>query len=185
MRIRVSGMTDAELVEHMREHYGSQQIIVWKGEGHRLHGRKMMEAYHDFGLHPRTEPDRPGHIHDGYQHTGWSIPLGANVNGWEQKTPCLCLDPPRHDTTCPGRMGLLVLDPERHGPSAIERLWMGLDQAMDLLQSGECENPEGTKGFARGLACGIATLQSPLSPDIDEVRREAMERWRRRQADAE
>lgn len=67
------------------------------------------------------------------------------------------------------------------GLSILERIWLLLDETMDaLMADGKNAHPQ-TRGQALGLAMAIAVLAHPDLPTVDAVRREAVERWERRQ----
>lgn len=51
--------------------------------------------------------------------------------------------------------------------------WL-LDDVMDELMEGDKANKE----YARGLATAIAVLRNPHSFDVDEVRAQALQRWK-------
>jgi hypothetical protein len=62
------------------------------------------------------------------------------------------------------------------GPSILEMLWEELDAQLSKLM----DMPEQDRAQAAhclGIAKCIAIMQNPYSPDVDAVRREAMERW--------
>jgi hypothetical protein len=75
------------------------------------------------------------------------------------------------------------------GPSIIEKIWAELDQAViesirlkkraDSLGEGEgwTEAIE-EKGRCLGIAESLAIILNPYDPDVNEVRREAMRRYR-------
>lgn len=73
-----------------------------------------------------------------------------------------------------------VLHPNTHRSSPVQRLWAELDDVMDFLMVDDPE-PE-DKARAKALAEAIAMLATPYSeePDIDAVRKEAVERWEQR-----
>ncbi len=98
-------------------------------------------------------------------------------HGWTQRVACKCSEAPEHDKDCMGKFGLTILTGEL-GPSALERLWGGLDEAMELLMGGDSD-PE-TKGMARGLALAIACIVNPAKPNWQAIRKEAVRRWKLR-----
>ncbi len=61
-----------------------------------------------------------------------------------------------------------------------EALWDELDMVVDRIQARVTKGKEPRQkdvGQAQGLAMALAILDSPLEPDIEEVRAVAMERW--------
>lgn len=70
-----------------------------------------------------------------------------------------------------------------HGLSILERLWEQLDLHVAALMDAK-ENPSAIageeaalKGGCLGIAKCIAIMTNPYDPDVDEVRRKAMERY--------
>lgn len=55
-------------------------------------------------------------------------------------------------------------------------MWGQLDRCMDDLIDGESEHPELDRGFALGVATCIAIVETPYDPDVNRVRKIAMER---------
>lgn len=96
---------------------------------------------------------------------------------WEQRSPCNCLHPPTHQPDCTGRQGLVVLS-EAGGSSAQDRLWKELVQQINLLKGNKKDDKE-VSGYARGLATALAHIRSPLSPNVDAIRKDAMAMWKR------
>lgn len=173
-------MTDEELISHLEQHHTDEIALSFK-KRRMISDRSTWETYHDYWLH-RASPRKPGHEHERYIWSGWEKGSGSMNRGWQQQTRCVCLEPPRHAPDCPGKLGVIVLG-ERHGPSARDRLWAGLDTAMDILKNPKEDNrperPE-TVGMARGLALALACLLNPAEPDEAAIRKEAMRRWRER-----
>lgn len=61
------------------------------------------------------------------------------------------------------------------GRGMAEVAWRELDFIMARLMDGEAADDD--KGRAQGLAYGLACMMNPFTPDVDEVRAEAMERY--------
>lgn len=173
--------SDEDLIRHLEEQHPEDLAMVFT-EGHRrFASRRTWDVYHDHWLH-RAKPDAPGHEHKGYLWSGWERG-GMTSKGWVQKTPCRCLQPPSHQADCTGRQGVIVLG-ETAGPSAMDRIWAGLDTAMGILmdpgQKQDPERPE-TVGMARGMAIALACMMNPADPDESAIRKEAVKRWKERQ----
>jgi hypothetical protein len=78
------------------------------------------------------------------------------------------------------------------GPSIIESIWAELDaqtgkmMAIKRHEDGSPTEEEhdlaeaGQRGHCLGLAKALAILHNPYDPDIEEIRREAMRRYRTR-----
>jgi hypothetical protein len=71
------------------------------------------------------------------------------------------------------------------GPTIVEKLWAELLQQMGKLNSGLSEGRDdfdssGQRGMCLGLAKALSILLNPYDPDVYEVRREAMRRYRTR-----
>lgn len=61
------------------------------------------------------------------------------------------------------------------GKSILELLWEELDRIVERIMADAGD--EDDKGRALGTAYSIAVIQNPYRPNIEAVRREAMERW--------
>lgn len=70
---------------------------------------------------------------------------------------------------------------EYAGPSLRELLWREMDNQLGkLLAIQEEESPEivaAQRGHCLGLAKALAIFINPYDPNVDAIRREAMERW--------
>ena len=84
----------------------------------------------------------------------------------------------RHDGEAIILALLKVLHPNA-GKSVSGNLWAEVDQAMVDLLDGDLgkEDRLKTQGFALGLSTAIALIRHPANPDVDAVRKEAMERY--------
>lgn len=178
----VSRMDDLAIIAHFEKHHNEAIEMSWPKTGlhRRLGDRSVWIAYHD---HLHKSPRRAGHDHKNYTWTGWEIQNmtqrhTAGTVKWEQRTPCSCLHPPTHQPDCTGRQGLVVLS-GNGGSTAQDELWRKLVYCIDLLKGAQKDNAE-TSGYARGLATALAYIRSPLSPDVDAIRKEAMEMWRKK-----
>jgi len=175
-------LPDEQLIRHLEEQHPEDLAMVFT-EGHRrFSSRRTWDVYHDHWLH-RAKPGEPTHQHAGYLWTGWERETVKVVPGWKQMTRCTCLHPPSHQSDCPGRQGVVVLGEDNAGPSARERMWEELDSLTDLLLTRKSKQ-EATEQQVRAgtIAWCLALLDSPSEPDITAVRKEAMKRWRERNA---
>lgn len=77
------------------------------------------------------------------------------------------------------------------GPSIIEKVWAELDAETNTLMAirGECHfeteeeqelAEEAQRGLCLGIAKALAIVLNPYEPDVDEIRREAMRRYKTR-----
>lgn len=96
---------------------------------------------------------------------------------------------PRNAVSTPGRTEGYVVPA---GPSIIEKIWAELDAQTDKMMeirtavalAGFGEEPfsdaeiHGQKGHCLGLAKALSIILNPYDPDVNEVRREAMRRYR-------
>jgi hypothetical protein len=75
------------------------------------------------------------------------------------------------------------------GRTIQERMWDPIDEKMDLLMDpnkwSSNEEREGIAGFLRGAADMMAMFLNPSRPDVREVKRIAMQRWRYRHYESE
>lgn len=174
----VNEMSEEDLIRHLEERHSEGVSLLFKRR-RKLATRGVWETYHDHWLH-RDNPLAADHQHEGYQWTGWE---GNDMvdRGWQQQTRCVCLQPPRHQADCPGKMGVVILG-ERHGPSAREKIWEALDLLTDELKALTCEDMSAGRARASAYAYCLAVMMSPAQPDPDAIRKEAMRRWRERQA---
>lgn len=175
----VSRMSDAEVIAHMEDCHPAALAVRWPqtGPGRNLADRHVWVAYHDHFVH--KSPRRAGHDHKSYVWTGWEqSTMRTDVSPrWEQRTPCNCLHPPTHQPDCTGRQGLVVISNEP-GATAQDRLWAELVRCIGLLR-GKQKGDEKLAEFARGLATGLAYIRSPLSPNVDAIRKDAMTMWKK------
>lgn len=177
----VSRMGDDELISHIEIRHAAEFAQGWPASGpnRRISDRLSILAYHDFYLHrgPRAQT----HDHDAYSWTGWEKWDMTTAMKWVQTSPCNCLHPPQHSPDCTGRQGLVLVSKEQNnsGATGQDFLWDELVSCIDELK-GERKDDEGLKGYCRGLTRALAVVRSPHSPSVDGVRKEAMERWRRR-----
>lgn len=63
------------------------------------------------------------------------------------------------------------------GRSIIEMLWEEMDRVYGRLMAGEGARAKGDKGYARGLAYGLALMTNPYKVDVEAIRDAAHERW--------
>lgn len=93
---------------------------------------------------------------------------------------------PRNAVSTPGRTEGYVVPA---GPSIIEKLWEGLVESIGeafrlhdraaLLGEGEgLSAADEQRGVCLGLATALSIILNPYDPDVNEVRREAMRRYR-------
>lgn len=84
----------------------------------------------------------------------------------------------RHDGEAISLALLRAMHPTA-GKSISGHLWEGLDQCMvNIMQGGlSDEDKAKEKGLALGLATAVALIRSPHKPDVDAVRKEAMQRY--------
>lgn len=101
--------------------------------------------------------------------------------GWVQQTPCVCLQPPKHQPDCTGRLGVLVLS-DRHAPSLHEKLWEEMDRLMEGLMTESDAEDGGDRFRAQGVAYCLAVFENPYAPSVPEIRKKAMARWKEQQA---
>lgn len=174
----VNAMSEEELIKHLEEKHGNGGVSLLFKRRRRLAEPKTWETYHDHWLH-RDNPLAADHEHEGYQWTGWE---GNDMvdRGWQQHTRCVCLQPPRHQPDCPGKMGVVILG-DRHGPSAREKIWEALDTLMDGLKALSLEDMSGGRHMAAAYAFALACMMDPATPDPDAIRKEAVRRWKERQ----
>lgn len=174
-----SEMRDSSLIAHFEADHSESIRMTWgKDVRHRrLTSRATWLAYHDHFLH--KAPRISGHQHTGYLWTGWEKQDMTTGVKWEQRSPCNCLHPPAHSPDCTGRQGLVVLS-GGGGSTAQDRLWKELVLCINLLKGAKKGDAE-VSGFARGLATALAHIRSPLQPNVDAIRKEAMEMWRKQQ----
>lgn len=177
----VKEMTEDELITHLEDEHNYALAHRWPKQGpqRKLHDREVFETYHDCFLH--KAPRKAGHQHDSYQWTGWKETDMAGRTPWEQRTPCICLEPPRHSPDCTGKLGVMTAVGNR-GKSAQQQLWEKLDEQMDILK-GKADQEAYGKAFA--YATALALILDPVKPNIDLIRKQAVERWKERQEDAE
>jgi hypothetical protein len=170
--------SEEELISHLEaSHSNNGEVLLLFKKHRRLANRSTWEHYHDYWLH-RDSPYKPDHEHERYIWSGWES--GSMVDrGWTQSTRCVCLQPPRHQPDCPGRMGVLVLG-DRHGPSAREVIWEKLDSLMDGLKAINHADMAGARAEAGAYAFALAVMMNPSEPDVDAIRKEAMRRWKER-----
>lgn len=77
------------------------------------------------------------------------------------------------------------------GVSILEMLWRDLDrtvdQIMDQDDTGKGKSHEGQRlaGVATGLATAIAYFERPFSPDVKEVKKQAMRHYQGRNKSAQ
>lgn len=174
--------SEEELIAHLEQHHSNNgEISILFKKRRRLADRSTWEHYHDYWLH-RDNPYKADHEHDRYIWSGWES--GNMVDrGWTQSTRCVCLQPPRHQPDCPGRMGVLVLG-DRHGPSAREVIWERLDSLMDSMMSlpkAERQSLIYSQEVMKAYAFSLAAMMNPSTPDVDAIRKEAVRRWKERQ----
>jgi len=152
--------------------------LRWPQEGslRRLPDRNVWLFYHDHFVH--KAPRRAGHEHKSYVWTGWEQANMKTVSPrWEQRTPCNCLHPPTHSPDCTGRQGLVVISNEP-GATAQDRLWAELVSCIGLLK-GAKKGDEKLAEYTRGIATALAYIRSPLSPNVDAIRKDGMAMWKK------
>jgi len=69
------------------------------------------------------------------------------------------------------------------GPTLIEALWAEMDSIMERLMTGQASEDGGDKYRAQELAWVLAIVTNAYDPSVDRIRKEAMARWERQQAE--
>lgn len=67
--------------------------------------------------------------------------------------------------------------PTYGGATLTEALWDEMDRLMEGLMTGTDAEDGGDKFRAAELAWVLALTTRPYQPSVDEIRRQAMERW--------
>jgi len=66
------------------------------------------------------------------------------------------------------------------GSSAQDRLWEELIRCIGQLM-GPKKGDTGMSEYARGIATALAYIRSPLVPNVDAIRKDAMSMWKKKQ----
>lgn len=183
-------MDDKAFVAHLELGHPESTISLWAEtgafslrefarSGHLE--RRQWDVYHEY-LHRSEVSHTHGPSGSGFSRgtdNGTSREEGTMRTRWVQTTGCTCLDPPKHMADCPGRSGTIILNGsvEGKGLSIIHQLWSELDRLMAALKEGTDADDGGDRFRAQGLAFALAVFINPASPDVQEIRRTAVERW--------
>lgn len=179
----VLNCTDEELIRHLEEKHPADLALKFTANHRELSSRRAWHVFHDFWLH-RAAPGGADHEHESYMWTGWERETVRLPSGWKQMTRCTCLQPPTHQSDCPGKQGVVVLGEDHGGPSARQRIWIRLDSHMDGLMGKsdfDLKYAAVPKAEAAMLAWCLAAMDNPADPDVDAIRKEAVKRWKERQ----
>ena len=167
-------MSEEEFKEHLSTLHSGDIAQVFPA-GRRLYERMLYQIYHNVHLH---KPGKSDHWHE----REWK-PNMANDKGWEQRTPCNCLEEPKHRADCTGAQGVVRVQHD-HGTSAQKRLWQDLDDCMDVLKHPSSDKDSfeyaAVRGAAGQAARCIALILNPGMPDIEGVKKLAVARWKTR-----
>lgn len=175
-------MKQRELMDHLMGVHGYNEM-TWPDKQQRLAaGPEVWEVYHTH-LHKTN----CGHRHAGEPEVSseeWWEPM-ASVWLVQEENDATVLgvyvteDMARSAAKGGERVTEAALNPPRHsGASIYDRVWSEMDSIMDRLMGG---NPQlNDKYQAQGLAFALAVFDNPGKPDINAVRKRAVERWKER-----